>query len=75
MDHAVTEMQSDQVGLTQALMTYWPIILGGVLVLIFMALVVVALYKTNSFNKMRIFKQKLEEEERLAGKNSTVGTT
>ena len=60
--HAVSVMTSTKVGLVQRLIEKWPIILGLVLVIIFVVAVIFAMYKTNSFGKLRIFKNKLEKE-------------
>jgi hypothetical protein len=43
----------------------WPVFLGVFIVLLIVAFILFALYKTNSFNKMRIYKGQLEEEEKL----------
>ena len=65
MNHAITEMYSVQDGVNEMLVAHWPIVLGLVLVVIVVSLVLLALYKTNSFGKLRIFKGKIEEEENL----------
>ena len=46
-------------------MDKWPIFLGVGIVVIFALMIVFALYKTNSFEKFRFFKNKIDEEERL----------
>ena len=42
----------------------WPVFLGVFLVLLIVAFILFALYKTNSFSKMRIYKNQLDEEEK-----------
>jgi hypothetical protein len=69
MSHSVTEMVSVKVGLAQRLIQHWPIVLGLVLVLILVTVVIVAIFKITGFNilnKLRFFKEKLDDEENKA---------
>ena len=52
-------------GIGKIFMDKWPIFLGVGIVVIFALIIVIALFKTNSFEKFRFFKNKIDEEERL----------
>ena len=65
LGHTVTNMISSKYGIGQIFMDKWPIFLGVGIVVIFALMIVFALYKTNSFEKFRFFKNKIDEEERL----------
>ena len=58
-------MISLKYGIGQIFMDKWPIFLGVGIVVIFALMIVFALYKTNSFEIFRFFKNKIDEEERL----------
>lgn len=62
--HSVTEFTS---GAVDNLSSYWPIFIGAGIVFFILVVVLYALYKTNSFDKMRIYKSKLQHEQQLAG--------
>ena len=65
LGHTVTNMISSKYGIGQIFMDKWPIFLGVGIVVIFALMIVFALYKTNSFEIFRFFKNKIDEEERL----------
>ena len=65
LGHTVTNMISLKHGIGKIFMDKWPIFLGVGIVVIFALMIVFALYKTNSFEKFRFFKNKIDEEERL----------
>jgi hypothetical protein len=64
--HSVTEMVSVKVGLVRRLIKNWPIVLGLLLVFLMFTTVIVLIFKVSGFNKLRIFKDKLDDEENKA---------
>ena len=56
-------MESSKAGETAPLKELWPIIVGIVIVVVIAIIIAIACYKTNTFSKLRFFKDRIEEEE------------
>ena len=56
-------MQSSEAGQAAPLKKLWPIIVGIVIVVVIAIIIAIACYKTNTFSKLRFFKDRIEEEE------------
>ena len=54
-------------------MQYWPHALGVLLAIILLTLIVVLLWKTKAFSKMRIFRNKMDEAQNQGKQQETEG--
>jgi len=59
----ITNLQSSEAGQAAPLKKLWPIIVGIVIVVVIAIIIAIACYKTNTFSKLRFFKDRIEEEE------------
>lgn len=56
-------MESIKGGEASPLKELWPIIVGIVIVVVIAIIIALACYKTNTFSKLRFFKDRIDEEE------------
>ena len=67
----VTDMVSFRIGAAQVLVTDWPIfVIATIVFLVVLGLIVFALWKLKAFDKCRIYKDKLEEQQGIEERNN-----
>ena len=59
----ITNLESSKDGEASPLKQLWPIIVGVVIVVVIAIIIAIACYKTNTFSKLRFFKDRIDEEE------------